>query len=1033
MAFERYRPRKTYDIQGIKVELNPLPIVIDRAPTTSDRAEIGTMWIDQSGNDIYVMMEIVAGNSSWVSIGGGAGTFDSVASTTYVTAGTYVQAATTVTGGTGLVATTGSVTCSAMTTAGVITNTGAGLFQSSTGTDGQLLIDATAGAPTWANITAGAGISVTNAANSITITATGATAVQYTCDDANVVVPDGAGNVNVVGGTNCGSVGAVANTVTINVDNAPTFTGLITGQLGLDISGATAVLTAATDAADTIYLHADAGTSETIRLHADQGTGVGSVTLESDVGGLTLLSGLASDDAINITATNGGVDVDAALQINIASSENATDAIVINSSAGGIDITSAGAAGEDIDITASSSINVVSNENAAQSIYLHANGGVNETVDIHSDQGTGAASVYIHSDVGGVTIDSTLASADAINIGASNAAGGVDIDSGTGGFIVDTTGAVSLDAALASNLTVTTAANDLTLESTAGTVIVNAGEDAADAIYLHADGGTSETIRLHADQGTGAASVHLESDVGGITLTSTGLASDDAINLSAVAGGVDIDGAMQVNIASSEDANDSIVVSSTDGGIDITAAGTDAGDDINLGSARAIIAATTGDIAQAIYLHANGGTSETVQLHADQGTATTSVYLLSDDGGITLESTALASDDAINLSAVAGGVDIDGAMQVNIASSEDANDSIVVSSTDGGIDITAAGTDAGDDVDISSAREINLVSTLDGAECIYLHANGGTSESIDLHADQGTGTDSIQLSSDVGGITFTSTGLASDDAINLEAVAGGVDIDAGMHIDIQTTEDENDAMALIATQGGIDITAQGNDAGDDIDINSTQDIHYTSTVDMTYTVGGIYDVNGTGAVTIDSSGGAISIGADADAQAINIGTGAAARVITIGNNTGATDVHITSGTGDITLTSTDDVTLTVTGDTSIDSATIDLNATGGALSATPGTATVAGVATTLNARVGRVLFTGQTPAAAATIDFDVTNSFAAAGKTILLTMAYSGAADCDITIEGVNLATAGHIIVHCKNNGPAQGNGDIQMSWWILD
>lgn len=65
---------------------------------------------------------------------------------------------------------------------------------------------------------------------------------------------------------------------------------------------------------------------------------------------------------------------------------------------------------------------------------------------------------------------------------------------------------------------------------------------------------------------------------------------------------------------------------------------------------------------------------------------------------------------------------------------------------------------------------------------------------------------------------------------------------------------------------------------------------------MTFTAGGIFDVNATGAITIDSSGGAISLGADANAQAINVGTGAAARTITVGNNTGATAVIINSGT-----------------------------------------------------------------------------------------------------------------------------------------
>jgi len=128
---------------------------------------------------------------------------------------------------------------------------------------------------------------------------------------------------------------------------------------GVDIDAALDVVVTSTEnAANSIYLHADGGTAETIRLHSDQGTGVGSVTLESDVGGLLLQSGLASDDAINVSATAGGVDIDGALQVNIASSEAAADAIVINASdaAGGIDVTTGGGS---IDLSSAGSVTMV--------------------------------------------------------------------------------------------------------------------------------------------------------------------------------------------------------------------------------------------------------------------------------------------------------------------------------------------------------------------------------------------------------------------------------------------------------------------------------------------------------------------------------------------------------------------------------------------------------------------------------------------------------------------------------------------------
>jgi len=129
---------------------------------------------------------------------------------------------------------------------------------------------------------------------------------------------------------------------------------------------------------------------------------------------------------------------------------------------------------------------ITGSANVAQLIYLHANGGAAETIDIHADQGTGVASINMHSDVGGVTISGGLATADAINITASNAAGGIDIDSGTAGFIVDTTGSISLDSALASNVTTTGAGIDLTVSSVGGSVVVTSNEAVATAVTISA-------------------------------------------------------------------------------------------------------------------------------------------------------------------------------------------------------------------------------------------------------------------------------------------------------------------------------------------------------------------------------------------------------------------------------------------------------------------------------------------------------------------------------------------------------------------
>lgn len=62
---------------------------------------------------------------------------------------------------------------SGINVSGIVRATGTGGFSGITLTDGQLIIGSTAGAPAAATLTAGSNITITNAANSITIASTG--------------------------------------------------------------------------------------------------------------------------------------------------------------------------------------------------------------------------------------------------------------------------------------------------------------------------------------------------------------------------------------------------------------------------------------------------------------------------------------------------------------------------------------------------------------------------------------------------------------------------------------------------------------------------------------------------------------------------------------------------------------------------------------------------------------------------------------------------------------------------------------------
>ena len=206
--------------------------------------------------------------------------------------------------------------------------------------------------------------------------------------EASTVDVDGHSGVNIVG--NAAEVDiTTSGAVDIN-SGAFTIDGVALSIDGTDDSN----VTVTGSGKDLTLSAAGGGTQQLVMSSA--GTAANAVVLESTAGGIDILaSGAAASEDIDIVATGSSV--------NISSSENVTDAIVLNASVGGIDVTAGSA--EDIDITGSGGVNITSTENDASSIYLHANGGTSETIKIHSDQGTGVSSIYLLSDVGGVTID----------------------------------------------------------------------------------------------------------------------------------------------------------------------------------------------------------------------------------------------------------------------------------------------------------------------------------------------------------------------------------------------------------------------------------------------------------------------------------------------------------------------------------------------------------------------------------------------------------------------------------------------------
>ncbi|MCK5019454.1 MAG: hypothetical protein KAS32_20515, partial [Candidatus Peribacteraceae bacterium] len=424
------------------VEVLPPPIEAQRAPTTTDIIAVGQLWRDGS----------VTPNIMYTHLGSGV----------YVTSNLTLSTDDTFAGA---VDTTASSSLAIKTYADNLAIAGAPVATTGTSGIGRLVSDANAVARLAST---GLQAYFVQPSNLTAVMSAPGPIGDTTPDtmDCTDLVADGlidldttvAAHLTVTGAADL-TLDSSAGSVIINGEEAVADAIQIQSAAGgLDLDVALGLdMVCSENAADAIILNASAGgiditaagaagedidvvcTAGSINITAGE-SAANSIVITSSIGGIDILAaGAAAGEDIDIVATGSSV--------NISSSENAADAITIAASAGGVQITNTGTAGEDIALTSTgASVTITATEDAAAAIYLHANGGVSETVDIHSDLGTGVDSVNIHSDVGGLTLTSGLASADAININASDAAGGIDIDCGTAGFIVDATaGPVSLD------------------------------------------------------------------------------------------------------------------------------------------------------------------------------------------------------------------------------------------------------------------------------------------------------------------------------------------------------------------------------------------------------------------------------------------------------------------------------------------------------------------------------------------------------------------------------------------------------------
>jgi len=575
-----------------------------------------------------------------------------------------------------------------------------------------------------------------------------------------------------------------ANAISIDIDAQTTgrdiegsgATWYVTGSGAITASGltlgpaaASTITVAADGAGDDLTLSVTGAQDASLKL-ASAGTGADAMSLTTSAGGLDITVG-------GTAAAGEDLDITSVSSININSSEaGVEDAVVIEASGAGsgiditslhdIDITTTGAAGEDISlINTGGSINLSASEAdaAAITITASANGGgidiaAQNDIDIVMTNGAAGEDIQLNNTGGSVNIIASEADAAAIALNASDAAGGITVDYGTGNMVVTGTGAsadftldadlISIDGTGTSNITFTNDANEDVTISTAGaadhSLILQATGTAGDALQIITtaggiditNGGAAGGEDIDIDAVLASFNVNADEDVA------------DAVTIAASTGGIDItaDGAAgkdldlvctngSTNISGGEAIANAVTIAAGAGGVDISSAATF---DIDItATGGKILANATEDAAGAISLIVNGGTSETIVLTNTQGTG----------------------EDAFDIDATAGGIDIDAAAAKNI---------------------NIAG------------GQIALVSKDDAASAISLTANVGTSETIVVTNTKGTDAAAIALTATAGGITLnTATAGITCSGDVLKGYSKSV------------TDDTDNALLTSAQSGGV--------------------------------------------------------------------------------------------------------------------------------------------------------------------------------------------------------------------------------------
>ncbi|CDO59377.1 Flagellar hook-length control protein FliK [Candidatus Phaeomarinobacter ectocarpi] len=908
-------------------------------------------------------------------------------------------------------------------------------------TNGALSLTATNG-----DISKGAGIVDIDVGTNVTLSgnATGATSAwaidavpgTVTADDFNVQFlrvgatgSVGVGDVTASQSAEVISTGSTVKVGNVSSDNNITLSGTdidLTGTGGsLQSTGGTVSVTATGGGANNISATGAIDIDGDVVTLSGPTTGT-VVDIDADNGAVTANAVTASAGSASIDAT-GNVDVDGV---------SATTTARVVSSAGAVDVgnvTGPGGitvSGTDVDLTGTGG----SLQSTGGTVSVTASGGgannisAAGAIDIDGDNVTVSGlltgdSIDIDADNGAVTANALTATGTSVLV---DATGNIDVDDVTAtatgvARVVSSAGEVDVGD-VSGNLSVTISGTDVDLTGTNGKVIAAGG-----VTTIGASGGGANNISSAGAMDIDGGVVILSgstSAVGNLDITSAGgttagdVSGGATVVVRSVVGVVDVDnvtGTGTVQVVADANAVDvgnvtgpgGITISGTD--IDLTGTGgslQSTGGTVSVtasgGGVNNISAAGAIDIDGDVVSLSGPVTGTSIDIDADNGTVTTNAVSASsgsasidatgnidvDDVSATTTARVVSSTGAVDVGNVTGttGITVSG-LDVDLTGTGGS-----IQSTGGTVSVTASGGGANN---ISSAGAIDI----DGDTVALSGPLSGTS--VDIDADNGTVTASA-----------------------ITASAGSASIDATGNVDVDNVSATTTARVVSGT-GAVDVgdvtgTTGVTVSGTDIDFTGANgDVAAAGgTVSLTATGGGANNISSAGALDVDGnvvtlSGNTSAVGdITIDAATGNVSTNGSITstggLVSVVANAGSAILQAVQALTGVTLTANQISATTIQG------ASVDIDADAGTVTATGVTATGGSVAidATGDVDVDNVMATTTARVVSSSGAVDVGNVTGPTGITI------SGT-DVDLTGTGGSVQSSGGAVSITANGGGA--------------